>query len=100
MPEGRRKMAMKFSGNASVFAELAECILGGGAYKATKYISPKLTVKATRRLKKGRIDKRDRTAEIVFTIGAPNYEEREFIKKAKKAKEAFPIEYIQMKWPK
>jgi len=70
-----------------VFSELAECILVGGAYKATRYLSDKLTIKATRKRIKGKIDKRSRIIEIVFTVGAPNYQERKAIKKAKKAKE-------------
>jgi hypothetical protein len=34
----------------------------------------------------------------VFTIGKPNYEEREFIKKCKKAGEPFPVKKIQVKF--
>lgn len=61
----------------------------GGAYKVTKFLSPKLTVKATRKkykADKGRIPK-NRAVDIVFTVGPPNYEEREQIKRAKKAGE-------------
>lgn len=70
-----------------VFSELAEQILVGGAYKATEYLSNKLTIKATRKLYKAdgrRVNKKDRRVEIVFTIGEPNYEERERIKQDKK----------------
>ena len=86
-----------------MFGELAGCILEGGAFKAVKYLDEKLTIKATRRLYKynGRkVDKRRRTTEILFTLGRPNYEEREFIKKAKQVGEMFPIKKIQMKFPK
>lgn len=71
----------------NAFSELAAEILIGGAYKATKFLSEKRTIKATRRLYKynGRkIDKRARAIEILFTIGRPNYEERETIKRAKR----------------
>ncbi len=85
---------------SKVFADLAECILVDGAYKATKYLGEKLTVKATRKRFKGKIDKRSRIAEILFTVGAPNYEERKFIKQAKKAGEPFPVKKIQVKYPK
>jgi len=64
------------------FGELAEHILEGGAYKATKYLSEKLTVKATLvRYKKGVVHG---AKNILFTIGKPNYEEREAIKRNKR----------------
>ena len=77
-------------------AEIVEEILIGGAYKATKYLSDKLTVKATRRRYKGKIRKGE-SADIVLTIGKPNYEEREKIKRAKKAGQG-PIE-MTVKYP-
>jgi len=78
------------------FSELAEEILVGGAYKATKYLSDKLTIKATRKRYKGKI-LRGNAIDIVFTVGKPNYEEREKIKRAKKAGQG-PIE-MTMKYP-
>ena len=71
-------------------------ILLFNAYKATKYIDDKLTVKATRKLYKGGWKKRD-TMDIVLTIGKPNYEEREKIKRAKKLNQG-PIE-MTIKYP-
>lgn len=82
------------------FSDLAEIILEGGAVKATKYFSENLTLKATRRLCKGKIRKQGRTTEILFTIGKPNYAEREFIRKCKKSGEPFPVKKIQIKFPK
>jgi len=82
------------------FSGLAEYVLVFGAYKATKYLDEKLTVKATRKRFKGKIDKRSKIVEIIFTVGRPNYEERDFIKKAKKAGEPFPIKKIQAKYLK
>ena len=66
--------------------EMVEEIIIGGAYKATKYLSDKLTVKATRKRYKGKLRKGE-NVDIVLTIGKPNYEEREKIKRAKKAKQ-------------
>lgn len=83
-----------------VFGQLAEIILDGGARKATKYVSDKVTVKATRPLYKGKIDKRSRSVTFLLTVGAPNYAEREFIRKAKKAGEPFPVKKIQIAYPK
>lgn len=83
-----------------VFSELAKCILIDGAYKAVKYLNEKQTVKATRRRYNGKIIKSEKRIEILITSGKPNYEEREFIKKCKKAGEPFPIKKIQVKYPK
>ncbi len=84
----------------NVYGELGILIVEEGVRKATKYLTGKEVVKATRRLHNKKIDKRDKRIEIIFTIGVPNHEEREFIKKAKKAGEPFPIKKIQIKWPK
>lgn len=78
-----------------VFGQLAEVILEGGAKTATKYLGPKEVIKATRR---GKRDKRDRTVEILFTIGKPNYAERNFIRRAMAAGEPFPVKKIQLRF--
>ena len=74
----------KYFGDERVEAirELTKEIIVNGAYKATKYLSDKLTVKATRKRYKGKFLKK--TIDITLTIGPPNYEEREKIKRAKK----------------
>ncbi len=72
-------------------------ILIKDAYKATQYIDGnKMTVKATRKLYKGKWKKSD-TVDIVLTIGKPNYEEREQIKRAKKLNKG-PVE-MTIKYP-
>lgn len=80
------------------FSVLAKCIYDG-AYKATKYISKNETLKATRKRYKGKIYK-GHAVEIMFTLGKPNYEEREFIKMCFSASEPFPVKKIQVKFPK
>ncbi len=82
--------------NYTGFAYLAGLIIDSGAKKATQYISPTEVAKATRR---GKARKSDRTVEILFTIGRPNYKEREFIKKCKKTGEPFPVKKIQVRFP-
>lgn len=77
--------------------QVVDEILVGGAYKATKFLSDKLTVKATRKRYKGKPRKSD-NVDIVLTIGKPNFEEREKIKRAKKDKQG-PIE-MTMKYSK
>lgn len=59
------------------------------AYKVTAYLHENLTVKATRKLYKGGWKKQE-TMDIVLTVGKPNYEEREKIKRAKKEAKGQP----------
>ncbi len=75
------------------YGALAETILEGGAYKATVFVGPNETIKATRKRygKNKDLHKRAKQTIIVFTCGKPNYEERAFLKKAKKEGRPFPI---------
>lgn len=65
--------------------------------RATKYISDKLVVRATRRLYKKYPNRKTDNIEIHVTIGRPNYVEREFIKLCKRANESFPIKRVIVK---
>lgn len=72
------------------------------ARKVTLYLSPKLTVKASRMAyprdkKRGHFDRRATRADTHVTVGAPNYEERRFIKACAKAGEPFPVKKMQIK---
>lgn len=61
----------------------------GDYKKATEYVSPDMTIKATYQGKfRGR---RYRQHTILITFGKPNYEERQKIKKAIKTKRRFPF---------
>jgi hypothetical protein len=73
----------KYFGDERIEAarEVVQEVVIGGAYKVTKYLSDKLTVKATRKMFKGKFLKK--SIDIILTIGPPNYEERETIKRAK-----------------
>lgn len=79
---------LKYIGN------LVDLVLNTENRKAVKYISPTLTIKATLR---GKRDKRNKHKTVLVTVGAPNYLERQFIKKAKAAGEPFPVKKIQLK---
>lgn len=69
-----------------------------GARTATVYLAPDLVVRATRRLyRRRRFSKA--AFEAVVTIGRPNYLERRFIAKAKKAGASFPVRKVQVKAP-
>ena len=66
--------------------------------RATAYISPKLTIKASNQRRQ---DGRDKYATALVTVGTPNFTERRFIKVCQKAGCAFPLSQIQWKfWPK
>lgn len=82
-----------------IFSDLAEVLLTAEAWKATKYYSDKDVATATRRCYGRKIDRRDNRIEILFKIGRPNFDEREFIKKCKRAGEPFPVKKIQIKYP-
>jgi len=71
-----------------------------GAKRATKYMSPDLVVRATRRdWHDGKPPRKDaRTTEVVLTIGKPNYRERKHIKLLKAAGEPFPVKKVELKW--
>lgn len=69
-----------------------------GAKTATIYLSPSFTVKATRRLYKGRPSRYK--FEAIVTAGKPNYRERLFIKDCKKAGVRFPIKKVQLRFYK
>ncbi len=77
--------------------QVVDCALDDGCKKATKYFSEREVVKATFH---GKRDKRKRRMTIVVTIGAPNYAERAFIRKCKKAGEPFPVKKVQLVWDK
>lgn len=85
---------MKESPSARCVDELLETAIQTGAKTVTKYHSPSHTVKLTRRHKP---DRRNRRVEFVLTVGVPNYQERDFIKAAKKAGELFPVKKIQIR---
>jgi hypothetical protein len=81
----------------NVFGKMAETILEGGAKKVIRILDAKTTVKATLQ---GKPDKHDSRVTILFTMGSPNYEERQIIKQYRKAGEPLPAKRHIIKWPK
>lgn len=65
--------------------------------KATKFLSPKLVIKATRRNK---YDGREKSEVLIVTLGAPNFREKRYIETLKEAKVPFPVRRIRIKWEK
>lgn len=75
-------------------------VLQNGAHKATKFLSEKQVLRATRRLFGGRIHgQHTKSFDIVLTFGRPNYAERLLLARRKKAgKRGVPSE-IHLKFP-
>ena len=92
-------MNAKYDVEAKLIGNVVRTLLEMDAKKVTAYVSPRLTVKASRVLFAGKIDKRDARADVVVTVGVPNYEERRFIKAARAANEHFPVRKLQIKMP-
>lgn len=78
------------------YSKLASALLTTTAYQAILYISPKRTIKATRRRFKGKFSKSP--IELTFTDGRPNYLECKFIKACEKAGEPFPVKKVQLRF--
>jgi len=76
--------------------QVCEVVMGDKIVKATKYISPKLIIRAVRKCYHKKISKGN--IEISLTIGKPNWAEREFIKLCQKENKPFPIKDIQLKF--
>lgn len=72
-----------------IFGTLIGSVMEGGYWRATKYFSEKLIIRATRR-------RNDDVVSILLSICPPNIKERKFIKLCKKAGEPFPIKKIQL----
>ena len=77
-------------------AAVVSTLIETSAVKTTKYVGPKLIIRAVRKRYGKKISNKS-NVEITLTIGRPNYAEREFIKLCKKAKEPFPVKQIQIK---
>lgn len=78
----------------NAFTTVIEMLLRHNLKKATKFVSDKLTVKATSQRKP---DGREASRVIIITFGRPNYAERKYIKILKRAGEPFPVKRVQMK---
>jgi len=82
---------MKHEVNRDVLGDIVYKALSGNFSKSTHFISHSLVAKAKRKMFNGKIDKRSRIAEIVVTVGMPNYSEREYIRRNKKLGDVFPF---------
>lgn len=86
------------SGTARNVGAVIDALLYHDAWRTVKYVGERFVISATRKRFGSRgWTGRDRTAEIVVKIGAPNYMERRFIALCKKSGETFPVEKVQLK---
>ena len=76
---------------------IVDILLNTGAYMVTRYLSPKLVVRATLICGKKKLP---RAIDLRVNICAPNYREREFIRACKKAGEKFPLKKDQLRFPR
>lgn len=79
---------------------IIDTLVKTGARSATYYDSPKMTVRVSRKVyrKTGRYQ-RGADLALVLSIGSPNHQARQFIKRCKKAGQPFPIGKIQLRFP-
>lgn len=89
---------MKKQVDPKLFTAVCAALIGSDAKSAIKYIDDKTVVKATWHNKP---KSNSRSETMVVSFGAPNYLEREFIRKCKIAGEPFPVKKIQLRpYPK
>jgi len=80
-------------------AKVVDALLTVGARSATLYHSGKEVTQATRVCFGGKLPRKGSKIEIVLTHGAPNYAQRQFIRRCRKAREPFPVRKIQLRFP-
>ncbi len=73
-----------------------------GAHTATKYVSPRMVIRATRPMFGAKGKKKvpkGGNFQCTLVLGKPNYRQREYIKMLKKAGEPFPVNKVIIKFP-
>lgn len=79
--------------------KVIDTLVASGAWRATKYISDRVVVTATRKLFRRRLPGKRYNIEVILHSGRPNYREREFIKECKRAGVTFPVKKIHLQFP-
>lgn len=80
-------------------SQVVNALRSNEARIATKYLSEKEVVRATIRRYRGRVSYKG-NLDIILKVGRPNFKERKFIKLCKKAGVSFPVQKIQLSFPK
>ena len=81
-----------------VISPVVDLLVCSGARSATKFVSPKLVVRATIRRHRGRIPVKG-PIQIILKIGRPNAREQKFVKQLLKAGVPFPAAKIRLSYP-
>ena len=76
-------------------SSVVAALINTGAVTATKFVSERETVRASRMRERGKINQRI-PIQICLTLGPPNYTARKFVKLCRKAGEPFPVQKIQL----
>ncbi len=84
--------------NLPAVSTAIENLLRANAWKATKFISDRVIVRATRQMYHKKLSNVG-NLEIILTFGKPNYEEREYVRQCKKVGEQFPLKWLLLKFP-
>lgn len=85
---------------AKYVSSVVDTLLREGAKRATKYMFPKLIIRATQPTFGGKLRRNGDNIDVRLTIGRPNFAERAYIEKLVKAGEPFPVKKIALKFPK
>ncbi len=78
------------------YQEVFREIIRSEVKKATKYIGQELIIRVTKKTFDNNANNKG-NMQITMTIGKPNYQEREFIKKCLIVNEPFPVKKVQVK---
>ena len=90
-------MRKKYTAYTSTHGAPIENLLLANAWKATKFISERYIVRASRRLFHKKLSNVG-NLEITLTVGHPNYEERDYVRMCKKAHMHFPLKNVWLKF--
>ena len=83
---------------ATMLLKLVGTMIDPNVRTATAYLAPDYTMRLSR-VHRHRKNARARTFSL--TLGKPNYEAREFVKRCQAAGEPFPVKRPQLRfWPK
>lgn len=63
------------------YEKIVELLKTGAFVSALKFISPTERVNFKRKLSNGKLDKRDKSIDIILTVGKPNYAQKMLLKK-------------------
>lgn len=80
----------------SAITSTIEACIRAGAHRAFRVLSEGQVVRATRPHYKG--GPSNRSLEFVVSVCKPNYAEREFIRKCKRAGEPIPVRKVQLRY--